>query len=397
MHYFLYPTKDTSISNLPALIDKNMGLDEILEVEKMRQPNACGTTTIGELGNVFSRALLQFDLTDISRSIVANDIPMPKFYLTMKVAQGFEVPTEYSLSSYPISREWTQGTGYKSDGAGTADGATWRYANGIDRTWWDGQSVTNCEGGGVWVSYILDNGTSSYDPSSPLQPYNPSASLPVVIPPYTGSLECSQTFTPSTTSDVRMDITKQALAWMSNTITNYGLIVLHSGEMDLLDYGKLRFFSKETNTIYSPHIDVVWNDQTYITGSVDEIDIRNAVVSMKNIAPTYRAGAIIPFIFNLRPRYAMKTFTNYLSGSAYSTPYRFPQNSMYAIKDAESAEIIIPYDEGTKISFDPSIGNYFSLDTTGLPQERYYKILVQAEQAGAIMVYEVSTPFKISR
>jgi hypothetical protein len=95
-----------------------------------------------------------------------------------------------------------------------------------------------------------------------------------------------------------------------------------------------------------------------------------------------------------RKRYPQKTFTNKLSD--YLTPYYLPSSSFYSIKDAETEESILPYDEYTRLSFD-SYGNYFMLDTTGLPQERYYKVEIRSEQSGSIMTYSIPTAFKISR
>jgi hypothetical protein len=125
MHYFLYPTKDAYISNDPAYITKNTGLDEILEVEKRISFTSCAslgsyiievgyTSSSIELlsgsmsssydsgstdprvvsssyvyknspsaGAVLSRALLHFDLSTISASLASSDANKPvnpRFY-----------------------------------------------------------------------------------------------------------------------------------------------------------------------------------------------------------------------------------------------------------------------------------------------------------------------------
>jgi hypothetical protein len=191
-----------------------------------------------------------------------------------------------------------------------------------------------------------------------------------------------------------MDVTPIVEAWLTSGIKNNGLIVLHSDESSSIDYGKLRFFSKETNTIYSPYIDVSWADAIIETGSADPIQLRDAVVDMKNLAKEYKHGSILRMDVTSRKRYPQKTFTNKLSD--YLTPYYLPSSSFYSIKDAETEESILPYDEYTRLSFD-SYGNYFMLDTTGLPQERYYKVEIRSEQSGSIMTYSIPTAFKISR
>jgi hypothetical protein len=95
-----------------------------------------------------------------------------------------------------------------------------------------------------------------------------------------------------------------------------------------------------------------------------------------------------------RKRYPIKTFTNKLSD--YLVPYYLPSSSYYQIKDAESEETILPYDDFTRLSFD-SNGNYFMLDMSGLPSERYYKVEIRSEQSGSVMTFPILTPFKISR
>lgn len=446
MHYFLYPTKDTTISNDPSYMFKNMGLDEILEVEKRISYQSCSSiTTYSTLvgytsssielldgpksasfnsgstdprvvsssyiqrslvaaGSVLSRALLQFDLTTISKSIADNQIiGEPKFYLNLKICESVEVPIKYTLVAYPLSQSWSMGTGYKFDGQSNANGANWKFVDGISNTW-TSSSLTDCSGGGVWwvSSSLLGSGSgyadspyvnsTNLDPDCPVNNYIPPSTASY-ISPITGGFACSQSFDYQT-SDVRVDVTTIVDAWITGLIPNNGLILLHSDESSSVDYGKLRFFSKETNTVYSPYIDVAWNDAVIITGSADEIRLSDAVVNMKNISKEYKFGSILRMDVSARKRYPVKTFTNKFSD--YLAPYYLPTGSFYSIKDAESEETVMPYDTYTRLSFDGN-GNYFMLDTTCLPQERYFKVEIRSEQSGSIMTFTVPTAFKISR
>jgi hypothetical protein len=294
------------------------------------------------------------------------------------------------------------GSGYKYDGQAASDGANWKFADGFSEKWMSG-SLTDCSGGGVWwVSASLLGSGSGYSQPPYNNPYNPfpncddhyvPPATSSYIAPVTGGYACTQSFDYQT-SDVRMDVTPIVEAWLTSGIENNGLIVLHSDESSSIDYGKLRFFSKETNTIYSPYLDVSWADAIIETGSADPIQLRDAVVNMKNLAKEYKHGSILRMDVTSRKRYPQKTFTNKLSD--YLTPYYLPSSSFYSIKDAETEESVLPYDEYTRLSFD-SYGNYFMLDTTGLPQERYYKVEIRSEQSGSIMTYSIPTAFKISR
>jgi len=115
---------------------------------------------------------------------------------------------------------------------------------------------------------------------------------------------------------------------------------------------------------------------------------------MKNMASEYKFGSIVRMDVTARKRYPVKTFTN--KASDYLFPYYLPSSSYYQIKDAESEETIIPYDDYTRLSFDGS-GNYFMLDTSGLPMERYFKVEIRTEQSGSVLTFPVPTAFKVSR
>ena len=193
MHYFLYPTKDTTITNFPAYMYKNMGLDELLEVEKRVSGLSCSSVTTfpvlvsytsssiellngpksgsfdsssidprqvsssyllvsgpTTMGAVLSRALIHFDLSTVSQSIVSGHITNPKFYLNLKICESQEIPLRYSLAAYPVSQSWAMGTGYKYDGSAHSDGANWKFYSADQlQKWWNTGSLTDCSGGGV--------------------------------------------------------------------------------------------------------------------------------------------------------------------------------------------------------------------------------------------------------
>lgn len=371
MHYFLYPTKDTFITNQPNLMLKNTGLDEIVEVEKTIQPKSCAKTS----ASVVSRTLMQFDLTDLSASIASGKILSPDFTLNLKCSQADEIPIGYDIVTYPLAMTWTMGTGYKFDGRIEADGASWKFADGKSVKWWETSSLLDCSGGGIWYT---DSGSL--------------ASGSVLDP--TGSLMAKQTFSYQT-ADVRIDVNNIVHAWLSGSIQNFGFILMHSAEGDLVDYGKLRFFSKETNTIYQPYLDVAWDESQFIsTASLDQLNTNDAIVSMPRLKSSYKAGDVVRVDVFGRKKYPQKTFTNKLSD--YISPQYLPYDSYYSIRDAETEYVIVPADKYTRLSCDES-GNYFMMDTAGLPQERFYKIEIISEQSGSVNTFTSPLTFKISR
>lgn len=173
-----------------------------------------------------NRALLQFDLAAISSSIAVGDITNPSFKLNVKVAREENVPVRYSLSAYPISESWVMGNGYFFDG-GSSLGASWNYRDRKNGTSW---TVTGS-------SYIS----------------SPSATQQFVYE----------------TGDISLDITNIVNAWINQTIPNNGLVIISSEETDPTGSGmSLFYFSRDTNTIYSPYIDAGWDDFSMNTGSV---------------------------------------------------------------------------------------------------------------------------------
>ena len=127
MHYFTFAEKDTTIYQASSSL--NAGLDEILEVRK-------DVSSTGASVNV-SRALIRFDIGEISASMVRNVITSPKFYLNLYDAGQTALNTSQSLYAYPISGSWIMGGGRSYDNPVTDEGTSWKYKDGSsDGTLW---------------------------------------------------------------------------------------------------------------------------------------------------------------------------------------------------------------------------------------------------------------------
>jgi len=214
---------------------------------------------------------------------------------------------------------------------------------------------------------------------------------------WTGSsLICSQSFDYYQKSDITMDITEICKAWMAGAVENNGLILLSSDEISTGDTnGFLHFFSKETNTIYYPYIDIQWDDSTFSTGNLSPITSSvGTSVSIKNLKTQYTFGSIVRFDVYARDLYPRRSFQRLQT--VYIEPKYLPSSSYYAIKDMESSENIVNFDECTKVSCDLN-GNFFMFDTTSLPQERYYKILIKVITDESTDIYDSNAIFKIVR
>jgi hypothetical protein len=81
----------------------------------------------------------------------------------------------------------------------------------------------------------------------------------------------------------------------------------------------------------------------------------------------------------------------------YLIPEFLPSASYYALKDNQTDEIVVNFDTYTRISCEYPNGNYFYVDTTSLPQERYYRILIRIDDGQQIDTIDTGKTFKITR
>ena len=89
MYHFLTASKDASIYLQQPT--QNTGLDEILEVSK---------TYYGNLKDI-ARTFIQFDLTNLSASIVSGDVQLTSAELILRECESSEIPLSYTI--YPLS------------------------------------------------------------------------------------------------------------------------------------------------------------------------------------------------------------------------------------------------------------------------------------------------------
>ena len=361
----------------------------------------------------FSRTLVKFDINELSKSISSNNISGSniKFTLNLKSCGSRNLPLNYSIYAYPISQSWNNGNGRYADD-GSQLGASWNYKNYDGNGIWYGSQITKEY---QQVDYLL---TSSYSSASfenqggtwfykvPASYTNKpkwicnSTKYPSLV---NASLICSQSFSYGNQSDITMDITKIVRGWLCGCIPNQGLILLSSLEISTPPLqqtnGLLQFFSKDTNTIYSPYIDVAWDDSVFITGSLKPVSgsIQN-LITLNYLKDAYKAGSLPKIFVFARDRYPLKNFQKAYQQPVMVTPKYLPTSSYYMIKDAESEEVLVGFDQYTKLSCDANQGNYFKLQTTGLPQERYLKIFIKTEYIdGTVDITDTQKIFKITR
>jgi hypothetical protein len=351
-YYFLTASKDASVYLQQP--NQNTGLDEILEISKVYY------------GNIkdISRSIIKFDVGFLSSSISAGIIELGSANLLLKETQSEELPLEYTIYANPLSGSWEMGIGTRFDNTSTA-GVTWNYREGDTKLEWLENNLNlgtdanpNDGSGGTWW-----NGWSG------MQSYNYQ------------------------TADINMDVKNILKAWMSSSIPNDGLLLRHSDvvENNTEDYGQLKFFSKETHTIYQPKISIGWDDQTFVTTSLSPLTAEDIKVSVSNLKKEYKLGSNPKLRILGRELYPLKTFTNTF---AYNAIKYLPQTTYYQIKDFTSDDVIVPFSDYSKVSCD-SNGNYINLNLSNWEANRTYKIEFKIEQNGSVQYFDNSITFDI--
>jgi len=363
----------------------NTGLDSALELGK-----------VSSSGGIFtSRILITFPLASISSSILSGDIVNPKYFLNLYQSSTKEMQPEYSLVAYPISQSWKGGVGRKispTDRTGyIKEGSSWEYRDKVEPeikfspsldTKWTSQSLaagstmqySNVTGGGTWYTNYYGTQSFEYD----------TADLRMNVTPIVNYL-------------IGTGSTYSGTSRMKSDGRNDGFIILRSGsqETNTINYGNLQFFSRETNTVYQPKLEVVYDDSSFDTGDLTELTSDQSVVYLKNLKHEYSRKEEPKIRVVGRDRYPTKTFS---TQSNFKTIKYLPTSSYYGVKDALTDEFVIPYSHlGTKLSCDSS-GNFIKMDMSSFMPERYYKLCFQVTQSDAsVVIYDENFYFKVKR
>ncbi len=366
MHHFIFPTQNTWISSGSSIIngesfkDQNFGKDQILEVKKFFYNTSFDHQT---------RALVNFsgtDFTELSKSVADSAITNPKYYLKLYEAEGnAELTEEYTLAFQPISESWTEGTGKFKDTPKNTNGCSWENRSnpiGGNEVTWSNTGVT---------VLTVSQSEQSFENQSP---------------------------------DVDVEVTNMVNMWLENKANNYGMLIRFSGsqETDETTFGNLKFFSRNTHTIYAPKLEVRWDDHIACsgsnTGSLTELTMSGLAdnfLYMKGLREEYKEGERVKFRVGARKRYIQKSFNTSVQTVTGSF---IPEGSgSYAIKDVATDEFIVPFSAYTSMSCD-SDSNYFIQWMDGFYPDRVYKFQLKLKtDDGQEQVFDDDFEFIVKR
>ena len=362
MHKFYTSSYDASVYLQQP--EQNSGRDEILEIGKLYYGSS----------KDIARTFIKFDITNLETGSGW------KAYLNFKSANSEEIPLEYTIQANAVYDNWSMGTGTKFDNI-TSDGVSWYYKDGINK-WTDViGSLQNTDyplqtqGALLGTTGSINNGGGGFW--------------------YSGST-ASQSFS-NEPDDIRMDVTNIVNLWLSGSIPNNGFIVHHTldAENNALDYGLLKFFSKESNTIYEPKLEIVWDDSVGnfntgsllpVTGSAED----GYKVVITNLKKEYSANTKVKIRIKGRDMYPLKSF-----GTTFAYDQsKYITNIFYQIEDYKTSEIIFPFGNYTKVSCD-STSNYFIMDLNTLPINRMYVLKLKIIEGNISTIIDEKLIFEI--
>lgn len=338
-------TKDAFISSYNQT--KNTGRDEILEIGLDR------TKGVGYL----KRSVITCDTQEISEKIL-NSIRGKKYAVRLKYFHAIsnELPSNTLVRLHPLLEDFTNGTGKFDDVTSEEDGVNWVYSDIQKNKQWGEQ-------GGLYNKLV------SY----------------------------TQSLSPNQLPDLNIDITDYFKSYISGSTPGYGLVLKLDDSLEQSTSGSynIKYYSSDTNTIFHPRVELLYDDSVYHTGSLELIDTSNVVLSCTNNKGEYIPTGITRFRLSVKPTYPKRVLSNI---SLRSKNYRLPQDSSWSLVDFKTGNVLIDFDKDfTKVSVDEK-GPYIDLDLSTLSSERYYKLEVKTNLDNSdIIMTTPSLIFKVVR
>lgn len=352
--YNIFASADATLySSYPA---KNTGRDPILEVSVNNSQdglrflyrdaltdNPYYTYDLAVDSNFstgsIKRAVLQFSPADISKLYTFASQSISSSWqanLQLKLATAQNLNTTYSLEAYALTQSWSMGTGQYAQIPESRNGVSWQYTGPYQ------ESPTWITGGGSWNA----------------------------------NLAGSQSFDYMSNKDVNMNVTDIVKAWFTGSTPNYGILVKHPAaiERNSGSFVDLKYFSVDTHTIYPPTLQFKWADAYYYPQGANYVLNDQITVTLQNNPGILKQDQVYRMRTAARYTYPTRQFT---TSSVYLTSLYFSENTYWGLEDVKTGEMVIDYDTNyTKLSAD-SVSNYFTLYTSGLEINRFYRILIK--------------------
>lgn len=339
--YRIFPSKDTTIWSEPDIQGRygNAGKDEVVELGNYRDVNAT---------NRIKRALIDFKQSEVN-NVINNRVVTGSYtahlHYSLANAAGIEKP--FRISAHRLNNEWDEGIGKKDDQPFNVNDCTW-----VNRQ----TAVTWSNAGGH----------------------------------YSNDVTSSKVFTPDDNLDIHLDVTN-----IVTDTNNAGIILKIDDDLETNTTSSydLRYFGKDTNTIFPPYLEFGWDDQAYST-KLPEIYTSTVDINFHSQQTEYSERDQVRFRLNVRPRYPKRSF---VTSSVYLDQYRLPADATYSIVDDYSNEPIVDFNSNyTKVSADHR-SSYIDINMNSFQPNRYYRLIVKATIDGSTVMVDQKNTFKVVR
>ena len=341
---FLTPRQDASIYE--QFPNRNTGFDEILEVGKFGFGGRFASSSV--------RSLIEFDVTKFV-GIPAESVSEASYFLNLRIANATDFQRNQEIEIYEVTGSWDEGTGFfEQDLENPQDGVTWNVKDAA---------------GNFWTESIGQVGGA------------------------TQSLITTQEFTWEP-ADIRIDVSGQVRAWITGSTNNGILIKIPvADEISSKIESNIRFFSRNTHTIYPPTLEAVWPTQTMsITPNCGLKEAPDeSTVFIPNLQPLMTTGSTHRIRFGSREVQPIKSFSDTFR---FSNKFFLPSASHIGIQDAATKSFIVPFDTGSLLSADGT-GSFFDLKIENMFVGRTYKILLRIEKSWGNEIIDTNHTFRI--
>ena len=387
--YKIFPEKDATIYSL--FPNMNTGLDEIVEATET-------SFAYSDPNPQTSRFLINFSETEIddvlenkigiSSSAQLLDNNLWKSNLQCFIATSTGLQSNTTVECFAVYGAWDMGTGRYLDDPISTNGTSWiwrTYSGSAGGRWLVGPTYPQCVTSSYNVTFSEDGGGNWFTGSA--QSWFDSDTYPITA---------SVTFGFWDSKDLNLNVTNIIRARYTGSISADGFILKQAVEWiyDKEVQPELKWFSRDTHTIYPPALQFSWRDYVWNTGSSTQTILNQlpATVTLAGNPGTFYPQSYNRFRINARPEFPLQLWQ---TSSVYLNNYYLPTASYWAIKDLDTNEMVVDFDtQFTQLSADVT-SSYFDVWMNGLEPERYYAILIKSEIAGTTQVFDDQYYFKV--
>jgi hypothetical protein len=386
--YKLFPSKDATLYSL--FPNMNTGLDEIVEATET-------SFAYSDPNPQTSRFLINFSEEEID-DVLENKIGISsstqllnnnlwKSNLQCFIATSTGLQSNTTVDCFPVYGDWDMGTGRYLDDPISTNGTSWiwRTFSGSGGSKWLISGFPTGVTASYNTAYAVAGGGNWFTGSA--QPWFNSNLYPITA---------SVTFGFFDTKDLNLNVTNIVRARYTGSISSDGFLIKQRVEfIDNKDVQpELKYFSRDTHTIYPPSLQFSWRDYTWNTGSSSQTILNTlpATLTLAQNPGTFYPQSYNRFRINARPEYPAQLWQ---TSSIYTNNYYLPTASYWAIKDLDTNEMVVDFDtQFTQLSADAT-SSYFDVYMNGLEPERYYAILIKTDIAGTVQVFDDQYYFKV--